>query len=597
MADPKVKLKRSAVGGRIPSPDQVPLGELALNTWDGQLYASKNVGLGTTVVAINPWVVGTGTDTYNAYFTAGNVGIGLTVPTSTLHVSGDGLFTDSVTVGSAVTMTAGGVVAGLGTINYIDATHLNVSGFSTFNSDVRITDDDKLRFGTSGSGILQIYTNGTNSFFKQTSGDLKYELADQFIVQKDTDDEPIAVFTADGSVELYYDSSKKFETTGAGVTVTGTTFSNQLNVSGVSTFNNDVNLLDNDNLYLGTDQDLRIYHSGTNAVIRNNTGGLFIDNEVDNNDITIRTDDGSGGKTNYIQCDGSRGAVELYHYGTQKFETTSSGVTITGTASATTFSGSGASLTTLNASELDSGTIPDARFPATLPAVSGANLTNLPSSGISTAFTNVQATWSVGGNTSGYTFTGPGQDGAEQNPDIYLVRGQRYRFINGTGSSHPFRIQSDTSGTAYTDGVSGSQNGTQDFNVQHDAPTHLYYQCTIHSGMIGNIYIVGEASGRLGINAHNASTYTLVAGDAGKLVREATNSATITIPQNIFSAGDMISIFNVSGGNNTIAQGTGTTLYNTADGATGNRTLAAKGVCTIVCTSTNEFIISGSGLS
>ena len=102
---------------------------------------------------------------------------------------------------------------------------------------------------------------------------------------------------------------------------------------------------------------------------------------------------------------------------------------------------------------------------------------------------------------------------------------------------------------------------------------------------------------RLGINNHNAATYTLVADDAGKLVREATNSANITIPQNVFSAGDMISIFNVSSGDNTITQGTGTTLYNTGDGATGNRTLAAKGVCTIVCTSSNEFIISGSGLS
>ena len=117
---------------------------------------------------------------------------------------------------------------------------------------------------------------------------------------------------------------------------------------------------------------------------------------------------------------------------------------------------------------------------------------------------------------------------------------------------------------------------------------------------ISSAGVISDSGGplrRLGINNHNAATYTLVAGDAGKLVRESTNSANITIPQNVFAAGDMISIFNVSGGNNTITQGSGVTLYNTADGATGNRTLAAKGVCTIACTSTNEFIISGSGLS
>ena len=53
------------------------------------------------------------------------------------------------------------------------------------------------------------------------------------------------------------------------------------------------------------------------------------------------------------------------------------GLTVTGVCTATTFSGSGASLTNLDASDLASGTIPDARFPATLPAVSGANLTNM----------------------------------------------------------------------------------------------------------------------------------------------------------------------------------------------------------------------------
>ena len=62
MADPIIRLKRSAVFGKIPTADQLPLGEVALNTYDGYLYASKNVGIGTTVIAINPFRVGTGTD-------------------------------------------------------------------------------------------------------------------------------------------------------------------------------------------------------------------------------------------------------------------------------------------------------------------------------------------------------------------------------------------------------------------------------------------------------------------------------------------------------------------------------------------------------
>jgi hypothetical protein len=97
MADPKVKIKRSAVAGKIPTPDQLPLGEIALNTYDKKLFASANVGLGTTVFAVNPWTVGVGTNTYNTYFTSGNVGIGTSNPQYPLEVAYSG--TDSLISG------------------------------------------------------------------------------------------------------------------------------------------------------------------------------------------------------------------------------------------------------------------------------------------------------------------------------------------------------------------------------------------------------------------------------------------------------------------------------------------------------------------
>ena len=101
---------------------------------------------------------------------------------------------------------------------------------------------------------------------------------------------------------------------------------------------------------------------------------------------------------------------------------------------------------------------------------------------------------------------------------------------------------------------------------------------------------------RLGVNGQGGA-YAFVVGDAGKIIRSSGSGSALTLNQNIFTAGDMISVFNVSGGANTVVQGTGVTLYNTADAATGTRTIAAKGMCTIVCTASNEFAISGSQLS
>jgi len=89
------------------------------------------------------------------------------------------------------------------------------------------------------------------------------------------------------------------------------------------------------------------------------------------------------------------------------------------------------------------------------------------------------------------------------------------------------------------------------------------------------------------------STYTLVAADAGKHILA---SGTVTIPNSVFAVGDAVSIVNNTSGDLTLTASVGT-LYNTADAATGNRTLAARGMVTILFASGTVAYISGSGLS
>ena len=124
-----------------------------------------------------------------------------------------------------------------------------------------------------------------------------------------------------------------------------------------------------------------------------------------------------------------------------------------------------------------------------------------------------EITWTL--NASGpnhYEFTGPGLNGTVNDPTLYLIRGQTYKFFNNTsGTAHPFQIQSvaGVGGAAYNTGVTnnGGTNGvTIEFEVPLDAPNTLYYQCTAHANMVGTIHVLTQ--GQLGLDTRSTFTAT-----------------------------------------------------------------------------------------
>tara|TARA_Y100001938_G_scaffold136220_1_gene198796 strand:- start:62 stop:3946 length:3885 start_codon:yes stop_codon:yes gene_type:complete len=100
---------------------------------------------------------------------------------------------------------------------------------------------------------------------------------------------------------------------------------NGATVTGNVTFNDSVELR------LGTGADANIKHTGTNLNVNETTGDINIRTYADNKDVVIGSDDGSGGLADYIIADGSTGEVKLFHYGSQKLKTISTGVQTTGT--------------------------------------------------------------------------------------------------------------------------------------------------------------------------------------------------------------------------------------------------------------------------
>ena len=247
----------------------------------------------------------------------------------------------------------------------IDGTPIGAASTSTGAfSSISMVDSANINLGTGND--LRLYHNGTNSYIDNHVGPLYIrnnvtsDLGNNIIIEAIAG-KASAVFQDDEGVRLYYNNAQKFETTAAGVSITGdlTVSSGQFsgalmtdglhiidnNIQGINTNENIVLLPsgsgsvevrsdltfvedhmilpDNSEVRFGTGTDLIIRHNATNSEIENSTGDLQIKS---NNNIVLGDRNGDETFAKFID----NGAVELYHNNVKIIETAATGANITG---------------------------------------------------------------------------------------------------------------------------------------------------------------------------------------------------------------------------------------------------------------------------
>ena len=240
-----------------------------------------------------------------------------------------------------------GFVSDATEIANFDSNGITISSGNLILGDSSGANDDRIKLGASGD--LQIYHDASHSrIVDGGTGGLKIQ-SNALAIDNAAGTETMAAFTEDGSVQLRHDNSTKFETTTAGVTVTGniavTGTVDGVDVASLSSTvsgklsnvvedttpqlggNLDVNTKNivfgdsagttDDRLTFGAGDDLKIYSDGTNGILEGGGSGgnapLFL------NSNTIRLQTQTGGEK-YIDCQ-ENGAVELYHNNTLRLET------------------------------------------------------------------------------------------------------------------------------------------------------------------------------------------------------------------------------------------------------------------------------------
>ena len=157
---------------------------------------------------------------------------------------------------------------------------MSTAGKATFNNDIALGDSQKAVFGASED--LQIFHDGSNSYVDDTgTGRLILRGNDRVMLQKYTGEDMVTCI-ADGAVNIYHNNAKKFETTAAGITVTGTaTVVDDISISGSTP---SITLTDTDD-----NSDCMVYQAAGNLYLEadknSEASGSFLRIAVDDLDM------------------------------------------------------------------------------------------------------------------------------------------------------------------------------------------------------------------------------------------------------------------------------------------------------------------------
>jgi len=199
---------------------------------------------------------------------------------------------------------------------------VDIAGNVTFeggatSADLTFADGDKANFGAASD--LQIYHDGSDSFIDEAGTGALAIRSNSINLQKYTG-ETMAVFTADGASELYYNNAKKLYTNSAGVDIVGT-----LSLTG------GITLTDNQVAFFGTGTDGRIKFDGTDTLEITASNGTGDHIKLKSNNISLQQANGN----NYLTSSAGS-ATTLYFANAAKIATTSTGINVTGSVTAST---------------------------------------------------------------------------------------------------------------------------------------------------------------------------------------------------------------------------------------------------------------------